>query len=73
LPLLEVFELPLVGIVALGLLLYGLVAKLRLPFRIPAVLASVLLGTIIYYFLGAQGMLGANFVPVGYNLSPGLT
>src|SRR5512143_3022400 len=39
-PLVDVFGLPLVGLVALGLLLYNLVAKIGLPGNAPGVLAS---------------------------------
>ena len=65
-PLLEVFQLPLVGIVALGVLLYGLVARLRLPRGIPAVLTAVVLGTVLYYFLGSRGLLGSDFAVAAY-------
>ena len=65
-PLLEVFALPLVGIIALGVILYALVAKLRLPWRSPAVLASVLIGTLIYYILGSKGILGTVCEPFSF-------
>ena len=37
----EIYSEPVVGMVALGIILYALVAKIRLPFRAPAVMASV--------------------------------
>ncbi len=42
---------------ALGIILYALVAKIRLPLRAPQVLASVVVGVVIYYGLGAAGLL----------------
>jgi AGZA family xanthine/uracil permease-like MFS transporter len=47
---------PIVGMVALGLILYALVAKLRFPLRAPQVLTSVVVGAVLYYVLGALGL-----------------
>ena len=52
----EVFAEPVVGMVALGIVLYALVARIGLPFRAPAVLASVAVGALLYYGLGALGL-----------------
>jgi AGZA family xanthine/uracil permease-like MFS transporter len=52
----ELFVEPVVGMVALGLLVYGLIAQIRLPFGFPNVFASVLVGTVAYYALGAAGL-----------------
>jgi AGZA family xanthine/uracil permease-like MFS transporter len=52
----EVFAEPVVGMVALGIVLYALVARIGLPFRTPAVLASVAIGAALYYGLGAAGL-----------------
>ncbi|MCL5774019.1 MAG: hypothetical protein M1536_06525 [Firmicutes bacterium] len=68
LPLIEIFSLPIVGVAALGLVLYALVARIRLPGHIPGAFAAVLLGTIIYYILGATGGLGKEFVLPKINL-----
>ena len=51
------FGEPVVGMIALGVIVYALVAKMRLPFRAPEVLASVGLGAALYYGLGAAGLL----------------
>jgi adenine/guanine/hypoxanthine permease len=61
LPLLDIFGLPLVGLVSLGLLLYNLVARIRLPWNVPGVLASVALGTALYHLLGPAGALGTPY------------
>jgi AGZA family xanthine/uracil permease-like MFS transporter len=42
--------------IALGLILYALVAKIRLPYRAPEVLASVAVGAAVYYLLAAAGL-----------------
>ena len=40
-PIVEVFGMPLVGMIALGIILYTLVARLRLPGNVPGVFAAV--------------------------------
>jgi AGZA family xanthine/uracil permease-like MFS transporter len=52
----EVFGEPIAGMIAFGIILYALVARIRLPFRAPVVLASVAVGALIYYVLGALGL-----------------
>ncbi|MEP6492417.1 MAG: hypothetical protein ABJF01_07060 [bacterium] len=52
----EIYGEPIVGMMALGVILYALVAKIKLPFRVPEVLASVVLGAALYYGLGALGL-----------------
>jgi adenine/guanine/hypoxanthine permease len=53
LPLEHVFGTPIAGMVALGIIIYALVAKIRLPFNLPSVFLSVIGGAIIYYILVA--------------------
>jgi adenine/guanine/hypoxanthine permease len=53
----EVFSEPIAGMIAFGIILYALVARIRLPWRAPEVLASVAVGSAIYYGLGALGLL----------------
>src|SRR3989304_3460346 len=43
-PLVDIFGLPLVGMVSLGLILCNLVARIRLPQNIPGVLAAIQTG-----------------------------
>jgi AGZA family xanthine/uracil permease-like MFS transporter len=52
----EIFAEPVVGMISLGLIFYTLVARIRLPFGTPAVLASVGVGAALYYALGAAGL-----------------
>ncbi|HSB61538.1 MAG TPA: hypothetical protein VLI67_07445 [Vicinamibacteria bacterium] len=60
-PLVDIFALPLVGMVSLGLILYNLVARIRLPASMPGVLAAILVGTALYHALGPPGMLGVAY------------
>ncbi|HZU07499.1 MAG TPA: MFS transporter [Chloroflexota bacterium] len=61
LPLVEIFQVPLVGLVALGIALYTLVAALPLPGRLPGAFAAVLAGTAVYFALGPLGLLGPAY------------
>ena len=60
-PLIDIFGMPLVGLIALGMIFYTLVAGIRLPGKIPGVFASVLIGTLLYYLLGPTGIVGGTF------------
>ncbi|MEP6634199.1 MAG: hypothetical protein ABJA62_08305, partial [Luteimonas sp.] len=61
LPLLEALRSPLVGFVTLGLLLYVLVAKGRLPVKLPGVFVAFIVGTLLYYGLGGLGLGAPGF------------
>lgn len=61
LPLLEVFKAPLVGMVALGIVLYTLVAGCSLPGRLPGAFLAVVVGTALYFMLGGLGLLDGAF------------
>lgn len=63
-PLVEIFELPLVGIISLGLILYTLVARIKLPRRIPGVFAAICIGTGLYHILGPMHLIGSGvYIP----------
>ncbi len=65
-PLIDIFGLPLVGMVSLGLILCTLVAKVRLPGNIPGVLAAIAVGTALYHVLGPEGLVGSSYAaPTG--------
>ncbi|HYV95814.1 MAG TPA: hypothetical protein VE967_00010, partial [Gemmatimonadaceae bacterium] len=57
LQLATIFSEPVVGMIALGIVLYALVARIRLPYRAPEVLVAVASGALLYYGLGASGLL----------------
>jgi adenine/guanine/hypoxanthine permease len=65
LPFLKLFTSPVVGFLSLGIVLASLVARLRLPFRLPGAFAGILCGTCAYYLLGSAGLLpvGQQFLP----------
>lgn len=48
-PLVDVFGLPVVGMLSFGLVLYSVVAGGLLPKNIPGILAAVVLGTVAYH------------------------
>jgi AGZA family xanthine/uracil permease-like MFS transporter len=60
-PLVDVFGLPLVGMVSLGLILYNLVAGIRLPRNLPGVLVAIAVGTLLYHVLGPAGLVGGSY------------
>src|SRR3546814_7040639 len=61
LALVETFRSLVVGFVTLGLLLFVLFAKGRLPVRLPGVLVAFLVGTALYYGLGLSGLGAPGF------------
>src|SRR5258706_12262103 len=48
---------PVVGMISLCIIFYALIARLRLPFNAPGVLASVVVGACVYYLMRAMGAL----------------
>src|SRR5712692_5902373 len=60
-PLIDIFGMPLIVLMALGLIFYSLVAGIKLPGKIPGVFASVALGTLLYYVLGPSGLVGGTY------------
>jgi AGZA family xanthine/uracil permease-like MFS transporter len=65
LPLVEILRVPVVGFAGLGVVLYALVAKRRLPFGLPGVLGAFIVGVVLYYGLGPSGFLGSGYHPPG--------
>ena len=51
LPLLEMLQLPLIGLVALAIILTTLIARVPLPFKIPGALGSLLIAGGLYYLM----------------------
>jgi adenine/guanine/hypoxanthine permease len=58
LPLLKVLANPIVGFIALGVILVTLLGRARLPLGIPGAFASVLLAVAVSYALSAVGIRG---------------
>ncbi len=59
-PMVELLQLPIVGFLTLGLVLYALVAKGAVPGGLPGVLFAVIVGTLAYYALGHWGVAGMH-------------
>ena len=55
LPLIEIFNEVIVGMVAMGIIFAVLLGRLELPGRLPGVLIAVILGTAIHFILGYSG------------------
>ncbi len=68
----DILAQPIVGMLSLGLIFWALVARLRLPFRVPGVLASVVTGAAVYYGLGALGLLARPLTAPALEFSLGL-
>ena len=68
-PIVEVLRVPIVGFVGLGIVLYAVVAKGRLPGNVPGVLAAFAIATALYYTLGPLGLAGPGYhAPTGLAL-----
>ncbi|MCM0083880.1 MFS transporter [Geomonas sp. Red32] len=63
LPFLKLFASPVVGFLSLGIVFISLLARFRLPLRLPGALAGILCGTVAYYVLGAIGLLPDGLHP----------
>ena len=68
----EIFSLPIVGVIAFGLVIYAIIAKIPLPKRIPGVFASIIVGTVLYHTLGSLDLLGCEYLTPVLNLQFGL-
>jgi adenine/guanine/hypoxanthine permease len=67
----QTFEMPVVGMMVLAIILIGLVAKQKLPFRIPASLFAIVIGTVLAYSLKqadavkiSDGLKDIGFYPI---------
>lgn len=60
-PIVEIFGMPIVGLIAFGLILYTLVAGIRLPKNFPGVFGAVAVGTVLYYILAPHGLAGGEY------------
>jgi AGZA family xanthine/uracil permease-like MFS transporter len=71
-PLVDVFGMPVVGLVSLGLIFYTLIAGIRLPKNVPGVLAAIVVGTGLYYILAPMGLVGGHYAPPAAELHFGM-
>jgi len=59
-PVMKIFGAPVAGLVALGIVLYSLVAGRRLPFGIPGAFLAVAAGCLLYYLSGGLHLFGVH-------------
>lgn len=74
-PLVDIFGMPVVGMLSLGLILYTLVARIQLPGNIPGILTAIIVGTALYhlyYLSGLGGSPAEAYSPPVLQLHPGL-
>ena len=64
-PMVELLQVPIVGFLTLGLVLYALLAKAPVPGGLPGVLFAVIVGTVAYYGLGHWGVAGMTAATPG--------
>ncbi|SET00721.1 solute carrier family 23 protein [Anaerobranca gottschalkii] len=50
--LFKTYEMPIIGMVVLAIILIGLVAKKTMPFKMPASLFAIVIGTVLAYLFG---------------------
>ncbi|QOY35978.1 NCS2 family permease [Anaerobacillus isosaccharinicus] len=69
--LFRTFQMPVVGLLVLAIILVGLVGKVALPFKIPASLFAIVIGTVLAFTLGysetskiSEGLANFGFYPI---------
>lgn len=67
LPSLEIFHNPIVGFIALSIVLTTLVAKIPLPFKVPGALGALLVAGTVYHLMNWSGLL---WHPVEQSINP---
>lgn len=53
--LFKTLEMPVIGLLVLAIIIVGLVARVAMPFRLPASLFAILVGTAMAYLIGDAG------------------
>jgi AGZA family xanthine/uracil permease-like MFS transporter len=71
-PVMKIFSAPIAGLVSLGIVLYALVAKRRLPFGIPGAFFAVAAGCVLYYLVGGFQIFGMHVSAPPLELHPAL-
>jgi AGZA family xanthine/uracil permease-like MFS transporter len=70
LPLIHIFDEPVVGLVSLGIIIYTLVARIPLPGKFPGAFAAVAVGALIYHGRGLSGLVeGYGGVQAGFEFA----
>ena len=71
-PLMEILRFPTVGLLAMAVILTTLVARVRLPGRIPGALGALLIAGLVYYAMDWTGTLGQAAAKPEFNPSEAL-
>ncbi len=50
------YEMPIVGLLVMGIIIIGLIAKKKMPYNIPASLFAIIVGTVLAYLFGAADL-----------------
>jgi AGZA family xanthine/uracil permease-like MFS transporter len=69
-PVMKILSAPVAGIAALGIILYAIIARQRLPLGIPGAFLAVCAGCFLYYLMGGLGLLGAQIHAPSVELHP---
>jgi len=64
LPLVEILHYPIVGLVALAVILTTLIARIDAPGRVPGALVALLVGGTLYYLMRGVGLLEPEALPI---------
>lgn len=64
------YQMPIAGLVVLTIILLGMVAKKPMPFKIPASLFAIVIGTVLAYTIGGAdaGLIREGFSVMGFYL-----
>jgi len=69
--LFRTLQMPIVGLVVLAIILVGIIGKVALPFKIPASLFAIVIGTVLAFSLGyaepakiSEGLANFGFYPI---------
>ncbi len=64
-------EMPMIGILVLGIILLGFIGKVSMPFNIPSSLFAIVIGTLLAFLLGqhsagniTEGLSNVGFYPL---------
>jgi len=71
-PVMKILSAPVAGIVSLGIILYAIIAKRRLPFGVPGAFLAVASGCFLYYLMGEFSLLGAQVHTPSFQWHPAI-
>ncbi len=61
------YEMPIVGLLVIGIIIIGMIAKKKMPYKIPTSLFAIIAGTVLAYIFGAAdwAAIGEGFDQLG--------